>query len=287
MQKLKIRVKNLVLVFSASLPKGKWVKHPFTLEYQNGEYRQEELVRIIRDAVPHFALTEQEIEKYKSTNDFGEIQRVAWSRISKARKDKKGDYGELLLFIILSVFLPAQRFVTKVRLRSSTGEQIKGFDCAHFTIENHIPYLWLGEAKFHESFSTAISSAFASIQEHCAQPYLADEFSILGQNIEVAESSPEYMVIDSLLNQGKNLDSINIRIPVLITYDSPTILKHSDHLDPKYIGEMQAEFLKKYASIESRACTLSKNVEIIFVLLPLKSVSDIKTQLEIIEEANR
>ncbi|MDT3426439.1 hypothetical protein J2Z22_001965 [Paenibacillus forsythiae] len=202
MKQLTIRARNLIYKFNLSHSHVITEKIGMTLNYEEGNYRQSELVRIIREAVVHFALTKKEIQKYKDDDDFGEMQRKAWERISKAHKNSKGDYGELLLFIILTIFFPSEKFVTKVRLRSSTKDQIKGFDCAHFSIENGKAVLWLGEAKFHQQFSGAITDAIKSIHEHCKIDYLRDEISILGSNIELNESFHEYDKINDILNGG-------------------------------------------------------------------------------------
>ena len=252
MKYLRKRVKNLIFKFSIH-PLGKWEKHPFTLDYENGgTYRQKELVKIIKDAITHFALTPEEFEMFKSSGDIGEMERRSWERISKAHQNTKGDYGELLLFLLLTVFFPTQKFVTKVRLRSTKKDQIKGFDCAHFSVENDEVYLWLGEAKFHNSFSNAISGAIQSINEHCEFDYLSDEISILGSNIEINKGFTEYEKIDDLLNGGTSMDKLKIRIPVLLTNDCKILGCYKSLEDSGFIKDMTEEFSRKIRSIEQR-----------------------------------
>ncbi|GHH96643.1 HamA C-terminal domain-containing protein [Neobacillus kokaensis] len=241
MKALKGRIKNLIFKFNLSSTLTS-EKHPFTLDYENGSYRQRELVKIIKDSVIHFALTPDEIKKWKESDDFGEMERKAWDRISKAHKYSKGDYGELLLFLMLSVFFPTNKFVTKVRLRSSKKDQIKGFDCAHFTVEQGQTYLWLGEAKFHNSFSNAIAGAIESIEEHCEIDYLNDEISILSSNIEINEEFPHYEALNDLLNGGVSLDKIKIKIPVLLTYDSALLKKYDSIEDAEFLLNMEKDF---------------------------------------------
>jgi len=98
----------------------------FHLDYETKTYRQKALAGLIRDSVEYFALTHKEFEEFRQRGDFLAARRKAWGRISTARKDKKGDYGELLLFLLLYFRLGErpERFVTKVRLRSSRGDQI-------------------------------------------------------------------------------------------------------------------------------------------------------------------
>lgn len=261
---------------------------PLHLNYEDGKYRQGELVKIIRDAIIHFALTPREFEDFMRDGDPDGASRRAWSRISKAPKNKKGDYGELLLFLILKMFFPeSERFVTKVRLRSSLGDQIKGFDCAHFTIEDEQVVLWLGEAKFHQSFSSAVTDMVDSIKKHSKTSYLKDEISILAANIELNKDFPNRDKLDAVLSGSKSLDTIKFRIPILLTYDCSKLSKHSSASSDEFIEDMREEFLAKYKILEGTELELKKNFEVIFFVFPLESVKTIKDELQVIEDSSR
>ena len=283
------RGKNLIFKFTLDPEEIKDHRHPVHLDYEGGKYRQEELIKLVRDSIIHFALTPEEFDRYVTTNgDVGEASRVAWSRISNVSRNSKGDYGEVLLFVILKIFFPdSERFVTKARLRSSTKDQIKGFDCAHFTVEGDQIVLWLGEAKFHQSFSGAIADAIKSITEHCESQYLKDEFSILFPNIELNRDYPHREKLEAILNGSQSLDTVKFKIPVLLTYDCAKIKNHSDISTEEFIREMKEEFMEKYASIESRELVLKDNFEVVFIVFPLESVQAIKQELEKIENVLR
>jgi Cap4 SAVED domain len=182
---LKDYTENLIFMYE-KFSYDKYLKRTFHLDYEAKTYRQKDLVGLIRDTVPYFSLTEEEFKDLESI----EKSRTAWRRISDARKDKKGDYGELLLYLILLVYYDSAKFVTKVRLRSSAKMQVNGFDCAHFTIEDDEPILWLGESKFHQSFSTALTDSIKSLNEHCNVLFTSDEISILKPNIESPPTKP-------------------------------------------------------------------------------------------------
>lgn len=279
---LKEYTQNLIFM-SENVSVGKYSKNAFHLDYTSKLYRQKDLVRLIRDTVPYFALTEQEFRELESI----EINRTAWSRISKARKDKKGDYGELLLYLIMVVYYNAPKFVTKVRLRSSVGMQINGYDCAHFTIEEDEPVLWLGESKFHQSFSTALTESFKSLDDHCKILYTSDEISILKPNIEINKDlEGDFLKLKSVF-AGKSIDKIKFRIPVLLTYDSKTV-KSNEDIDEKFISDLEDELEAHHMSIESKdVMSELKNVEFVFFIFPLDTVATIKSDLEIIETAMR
>ncbi|MBO9541107.1 DUF1837 domain-containing protein [bacterium] len=287
MKKLFHRTKSLIHLFSITYTGGSWDKHPYTLDYENDQYREDELVRILIDALPHFALTASELQELKKTDDFGEMYRKAFSRISNALPEKKGDYGELLLFLLLSAFYPAERFVTKVRLRSSLGDQVKGFDCAHFTVEADQIWLWLGEVKFYKSFSGALSDIVDEIQDHCKALYLKNEFSILASNCELNENFPDADKLKSVIDGSTPINQVNITIPALITYDSSTISKHKSRTDKEFIDAMSKEFEKKFQLIDGKKLPHSNNIRVFFLVMPFASVTNIKQKLHTFESLYR
>jgi hypothetical protein len=289
MKKLLDRAKNVIFKFDLEYSEGKWKTHPVHLDYEDGKYRDGALTKIIQDAVAHFALTQEEFDELvKQHGDVGGAVRQAWSRISKARKDKKGDFGEILLFIILKLFFPeSERFVTKVRLRSSTKTQINGFDCAHFTVEDGEIVLWLGEAKFHQSYSTAVTEAITSIKDHVETAYLKDEISILHSNVEINRDYPDYEKLKGVLDGSRSLDTLKFKIPVLLTYDSSEVKKHGSATTQEFAEKMKEEFIEKFKKLDEQDLTVKPNFEIIFIVFPLQSVKEIKDDLEKIEEASR
>jgi len=260
----------------------------FHLDYDTKTYREKALAGLIRDSVEYFALTHEEFEEYIQKGDLISARRKAWGRISTAHKNKKGDYGELLLFLLLHFRLAErpERFVTKVRLRSARGDQIKGFDCAHFTIENDELCLWLGEAKFHQSFSTAISGAFDSLEEHGKANYLKNEIRILGANIEANHGITPAMhkKLDHILNKGCSLDKMRFKIPVLLTYDSPAVQKHQE-ICQGFLDDLSKELNAHLDTLAARKINLPSNFTLLFLLMPFHTVATIKSELEKIEKA--
>ncbi|MFM5622176.1 DUF1837 domain-containing protein [Aeromonas veronii] len=287
MSKIYKRFSRLVFSFNHASNSCGVKKHPYHLNYENGQYREDELVKIIRGALPHFALTPDEFQRMIGDEDLDEMYRLAFSRISKAKKDKKGDYGELLLFLILKSFYGADRLVTKVRLRSSVKDQIKGFDCAHFSIDEHNEIkLWLGEVKFYKSFSAAINDVIDEIHEHVRTDYLKNEFSILCPNIEYNKDIKIPDELIEYLDGSIPLDQIKIVIPALITYESAEIKNHKE-VTQKFTDAFKKQFEEKFAYINNKSLSTPKNVEVFFILLPLSNVASIKEKLDNIEETYR
>lgn len=286
MEILTQRIENLIFKFSLQIDKGKWEHMHLHLDYEDGKYRQFEIKNIVRDALPHFALTQTEYDEYTASGDDGEKMRLAWSRISKRHKYSKGDYGELLLFLVLKVFYKSEKLVTKVKLKTG-NQEVYGYDCAHFTIEDDEPILWLGESKFYNSFSNALTKAFESLEEHCKVTYTKNEFSFLEPHIEINKNFPHYKDIRNKLKLIQSFDEIKIKVPIFITYDCDKIQNHKNSKSKEFIDEFKKEFEEKKEAIEKRVLKLKPNFELIFILLPFETVSDIKDQIDLLEKANR
>lgn len=286
---LKSRTKNQIFKFVADITNSRPEDSSFTLDYESGRYRQTELVGLIRDTVPYFALTESEIQSLEKSD----WNRQSFTRISDAHQNSKGDYGELLLFLILSAFYDVPKFVTKARLRSTTKDQIKGFDCAHFSLEADDVTLWLGEAKFHKNISSAINSAFDSLNDHLTDPEkIKSELKLLGGEIEINKSldPDKYQKLKDYVSGGKSLDKVNIAVPVLITYDSNCILKHAgtgvgDIEEQVFREELAAELDDQFKKIHNKSWPYRKNIKIVFFALPLESVSNLKNMISQVEVA--
>lgn len=291
-ESLKTRIGNQIFKFEASLENSGDKDSSFTLDFERGRYRQKELVGLIRDVVPFFALTQDELEQL----DLSEVNSTSFTRISDARKQSKGDYGELMLYIILSFFSNAPKFVTKARLRSTPKEQIKGFDCAHFSIEEDDGVvLWLGEAKFHKSFSGAVSSSLKSLKEHLTDSEkIKSELKLLGGEIEINKTleKDKYNLLKSYVDGGRSLDKTPINVPVLLTYDSPCIKAFCEKLDAdiesdEFLNSLSTELNSKFKTIYEKDWPSEQNIRIIFYLVPFESVAQIKEQIEQVENAMR
>jgi hypothetical protein len=281
---IKSRANNLIYNIKVTSNHNRFLKDTYHLNYESGKYRQDELVKLIRDTVIFFALTREELSQINA-DTLAKLQKRAWNRISNRAPGMKGDYGELLLYLILEVFYPAKKFVTKVRLRTSLGDEIKGYDCAHFSLENNQICLWLGEAKFHQDFSSAISSVIVSVNDHISDKKLKDELSVLeGNNNELTEDERE--IIDNYLNSGISLNEMKFKIPILITYDCSLIKTYNDVCN-EFIIELQDELDKKFKLIDEKPFTLKSNIELHFILMPLETVRTIKEELEKVEIAHK
>ena len=286
MERLIGTLKNTIYKFEVEMDCCQPDEALFHLDFDEDGYSQKSLLNLIKRSVMYFALTPKEF-KDMSKHEVHEMSPTAWTRISTANKNAKGDYGELLLYLILSAFYPAKRFVTKVKLRSNQADQIKGFDCAHFSIDADGELnFWLGEAKFRSSFSDAVADAFKSLDDHCKADFISSEFKILAPNIEINSKLPEYQKLLAALRGEHRIKNLRFVFPILITYDS-TAIKNSKAIDLEFKEVLEKEMKKKYEHIRNKWKNEKPNFRFIFMLFPLHAVAELKTSLGMLESAER
>jgi hypothetical protein len=251
MKALERRAKRLISKFEISFKTGDFEKDTFTLDYEDRQYRDLDLAKLILKAVPLFALTQEEY-RYCIENELSEMQSKAWSRISKAVRTKKCDYGEILLFLLLKFFYNNQQVVTKIRLKTNDNEQIKGYDCANFTIENGKVVLWLGEVKFYKYFSKAVDDIIEELMRHTQHLYIKKELKILNLNCEINKDNEFSEEIEDIISRRTSLDKVKIIFPALITYNSAFINKHGDIDSKEFKDEATKEFKKRFELIDEK-----------------------------------
>lgn len=232
-----------------------------------------------------YCLTDKEYQKYLNSPDSEDFTKTAWSRISTAPADKKGDFGEFFLYAILKYYFKFDEKLTKAKIKTARGDQIKGFDCAHFSLsQNDLLTLYLGEAKFHKSFSKALSSAIESIQSLSKITKIKDEISILIDHLDNESDKENYRNARSILNSGISLDKIKFVIPVLLTYDSGVVSQHTID-DNQFNLDLVREIRKKFKAINEKFNSPFPNFSLWIILLPFHNVEDVKNNLEKVQSA--
>ena len=260
----------------------------FHLGYELKVYRQQELINFIRRDIVGYCLTDIEYTKYMDNAESEDFIQKAWLRISKAPASKKGDWGEFILYAILKYKYNISDRLAKVKIKTSRGDQVKGFDCAHFKLdkENKLT-LFLGESKFYKDFSNALSRAIKSVHELTNINKVKDEVSLLKDHLEDDSNQESYRKAREILNSGISLDEINFVIPVFLTYESATVKKFNSASET-FKEEIKKELTNHFDSIDTNKNKIPSlsNFKFCFFLLPLSDVENIKQRLEQVREAN-
>ena len=136
----------------------------FILRIANNRLTYENLVDELFDSIISYSLSRKELERYKNSHG---------GKKFKAAKDKLRDYnsndgelGEILLYCFLESHLKAPKILTKLEIKTSNNDYVKGTDGVHLLKLNENNFqLVFGESKLDSDLKTGITNAFISIMK--------------------------------------------------------------------------------------------------------------------------
>ena len=239
--------------------------------FESGEWRGQRLAENLFRCIPEFCLTYSEIHEVDSSEWMDKMKKAVSMIYSSPKYKNRGEFGELLLHYILKDLYKTVPAISKMYFKDGPNETVKGFDAVHGIVnsEGNLD-LWLGEVKFYNNASKAISDVIPEIKEHFAQDYLLTEFIAITNKLD--KESPFYDKLSKLISPDTSLDDIfeRICVPVLITFNSKVIDKYTKYTTT-YKEEMKAEMEKHFKQFESQFKKLGIDIEVHLFLLPLKT----------------
>jgi hypothetical protein len=237
--------------------------------YELGQWRSPQLVDHFIDWLPEFALRSGELANVHP-GQWGKKLRQAARAIYMTDKYKnRGEFGELLLHIIVRQVFDSIPVISKIYYKDGPNDTVKGFDAVHVVCSGSDLELWLGEVKFYEDINAAITDVSNELAAHFARNYLRTEFTAITNKME-DDGSPLSAKLKLLMSPNTSLDDVfdAVRIPVLLTYDSDSVNKHSK-VDAAYKAAFESEIRKHAANFWKK--NSARTIVINLILFPLKS----------------
>ncbi len=269
----------------------------------NGEsvYRINHLVRLLIEVIPEFAfghhcgettdnteIVSTLIDAAKAIYSIDEFQKVRDLYLDNPLIDvsvadrflRRGEFGELILHLLLRDFHETIPLISKIYFRDSFGTAVHGFDSVH--IQENTKSLWLGESKLYTDGKKGVAALIDDIKEHFTNGYLDSEFAIITRKVHLLDNIPQKDYWLDLLNSSTTLrDQLNnIYIPLLCTYESDNFKKHNDEKIQAFIDDYEKEVreLKKYFD-KNNDHPLKSNLHIIVLLFPIQSKKELVVNL--------
>lgn len=238
-------------------------------EYVFADYEQinnTNATQKMREAAHSLYQTEayQEINKYLDGDD---------SFKEKAENHKsysRGEFGEILLHILLRDFKETIPLVSKVYFKDSTGVPAHGFDCVHFSQADNI--LWLGESKLYTDGKRGVDELIKDLKDHFNHDFLSEQFNIIKKNVNNNSIPNRDYWIEQLSKNVRLKDMVaNVNVPLLCVYSDDA---YKNYLDSKIsdinsVIEQNTRDLKTYFDTKNNAPLKSK-LNIILFLFPVK-----------------
>jgi hypothetical protein len=236
--------------------------------YEAGEWRADQCARHLTEWLPEFALTESEREAVGAHNAVRVVAKAAMAVYSSEKYKKRGELGELILHVAMRQVFRTLPAVSKWYFKDSSNDTVKGFDAVHVVAADNSLELWLGEVKFYTDIGDAIGSVVAEMHSHTQIDYLRGEFAAITNKID--DDWPHATRLKRLLDINTSLDEVfdTLCIPVLLTYESPTVGSYSQRTDG-YVTAFSEEIGKHWKSFSAK--DLPKHVRIHLFLFPMAS----------------
>ena len=142
-------------------------------QYENPDIPQNDAVEKIRQAAKSlYRINDFEImRKWYLAND-----ETVQKDIEKMSAYSRGEFGEILLHLLLREFKGTIPLVSKVYFKDSAGVPAHGFDAVHISPNEKI--LWLGESKLYTAATDGLGALVKDLSEHFTRDFLDEQFII-------------------------------------------------------------------------------------------------------------
>jgi len=235
--------------------------------YENPNISQTQAVSKVREA----AKSIYKIKEYALMRKVClENDTAAQAQLSQLPFHKRGEFGELLLHLLLREFHGTIPLISKVYFKDSTGTPAHGFDSVHVSPNEQI--LWLGESKFYGNSKQGISALVDDIKTHFCKEYLDEQILVIKKNLECNDIPGRNDWINTLNNTTKLNDKIQmINIPLLCTYphDIYSLYSNLACADAVTYHETDVRGLKQFFDSKNDHA-LKDRLNIILMLLPIQ-----------------
>ena len=244
--------------------------------YENPKIPQTDAVEKLREAA-------RSIYKIKNFDImrrwYLEHDETAKAEIEKMSENQRGEFGELLLHLILRDFKGTIPLISKVYFKDSAGVPAHGFDAVHISPDEKI--LWLGESKFYNDGKTGVRNLLKDLTEHFTRDFLNEQFAIIKKNLENNSIPQRDEWIKTLNSCSKLQEKINmINIPMLCTYTHDIYQRFSDFAKDDAITyhETNIRELKQYFDKNNKH-RLKERLNVILLFFPVRDKKELVIKL--------
>ena len=199
--------------------------------------------------------------------------------INKMGKSRRGEFGELILHLLLRDFKHTIPLVSKVYFKDSAGVPAHGFDAVHITPDDGI--LWLGESKFYTDSKDGVKALIDDLLNHFTREYLNEQFIIIKKNLGNNSIPQRDEWIEKLTQCNKLRDKINtINIPLLCTYphDIYNLFNDLNTKEAVEYHDKNIRELKEYFDNNNKH-PLKAQLNIILLLFPIQDKEELIIKL--------
>jgi len=287
-----------------------------------GSFRYEELVKQLQRVIVDFAYgfhdgileTRYDIDILRESakslyeiKEFEDVRKIYIDDDSEIDDDiedrflRRGEFGELILHLLLRDFHDSLPLLSKIYLKDSYGHTVHGFDSVHIApdINDSSKYsLWFGESKLYQNGKNGVKALTKDIEEHFNADYLRSEFALISKKKESFISLDKFKDMNKQkeyedflklkdewyekLDECNKLEDIlsSVTIPMLCTYTSDTFNNHTDETTNEFLEDLNNEVdeIKKHFD-DNLIIPIPTSLNIVLFLLPVPSKKELVKKL--------
>jgi hypothetical protein len=234
------------------------------LRIENNKFCYPELISKLSNAVISFSLSRQEFSVLEKDKRYGELNTKALEKF-RNYKTNDGEAGELLLYCFLESHLKAPKILTKLEIKTSSNDYVKGSDGIHLLKIDETKYqLIFGESKLDASLTTSLSEAFKSINDFINRPKnnINSEIGLINSQLcKEAFDENLYNSIKSIIFPTANDNSIIIKDNAFAIFAGFDLKITAE--EEKMINDEFRESVKKriIADVESKKSHIKNKID--------------------------
>ena len=243
--------------------------------FDQNKFRLQELVDIIRNVIPEFALGYHAGTSIPLTDLVERLKEAAETVYLTDSYKSRGEFGELILHLLLRDFHKSVPLISSIYFKDSHNVPVHGFDGVHVT--THDKKLWLGESKLYLTGKRGATALAHDLTKHVTADYLRKEFTLLARKLP--NTTPDIEYWRELMDKHKTLDQIysGIVIPMVCTYSSSLFASHADNT-AKYFSDFEADCRSVLKHFEGKR--IKTNCDVIFMTLPIPCKNELNAELD-------
>jgi hypothetical protein len=244
--------------------------------FDTNKFRLKPLVDIICRVIPEFSFGYHEGLSVPHIEMYEKFQEAAEIIYQTDKFQKRGEFGELILHLLLRDFHNTIPLISKIYFKDAHNVAVHGFDAVQVTDDGKEKKLWLGESKLYKSGKEGVADLVEDLKKHIDADFLRREFQLLYKKLPNQIKDIEYW--RDLMDKHTTLDKIftNIVIPMVCTYSSDLFKNHKD-ATADFFGDFKKESEELHSYFEKKK--IKTSVDVILLLLPVSNRDELNQAL--------
>ncbi|GAB6888963.1 DUF1837 domain-containing protein [Desulfothermus okinawensis JCM 13304] len=283
----------------------------FAFGYHKGILKDSYNRRILKEA----AKSIYKIDVFKNAKETYIDNNSEYDDEIKEKYLKRGEFGELILHLILRDFINTIPLISKIYFKDSDGMTVHGFDAVHIGPDlnnNDANSIFFGESKLYNSGKKGVLELLKDVEVHFKRNFLEREFVLIGKKKNAFITLDEFKKdsnhkdeyekffnekdewfnkLDDVANNNKKLEELfkSVTIPLLCTYKSDIFYRHKKETE-NFIKEYEEEvqnlkhlFDEKLEEMKNRYKNsgepIQSDLNIIVMLFPVPDKNELVRKL--------